>query len=209
MFAVSWLIFFAVGAILATLVDATLYHRYDDRGIGQCYGVLHGTFHADHLHASLEFEATSPRQFRIYPPETYKYDSIKLTIRSETGDKTGVLSVPEMTFATNSDKAHLNKDKFCVLLLGDKAKAHERFKTTTDFYELLKSTGSGQFPGPRHHPYQIPFYDANQSQNDSLVSGRFVHFSAGKRVPNLLVYWALACFTGMVFHASRIRRTMR
>ena len=209
-FLVKWLLIFVIGAVLTLLLVSVCYHRYVDHGVGEYYGIVDGTFHVDQPWAMLRFQAESPETFRLGPPQTYIYDSMELTIASDAGEVSGKLYVPEMKLDVDGETRQLSESSFAMLLLGGDAVSHEDFDATINFFALLQSAGSGKFAPPRHHTYQIPFYDPdNNDDEDHSAGGRFVHFSTGKRVPHLLVYWTIAWLMGMTFTVVRDRITMR
>ena len=205
-----WLLVLVVGASLATLLDSVIYHRYDDNGVGEYYGVVHGTFQCDRPSAFLEFEAESAKSFRWWPPDTYIYDSLNLKIATESGELSGKLNAAHMTFDAGDKEIRLTEPLFARLLLGDETIGYDDAHTISRLFSLLQSAGAGQFPHPRHHTYQIPFYDSEaEFDHESVVGGRFVHFSCGKRASHLVVYWAIAWMIGLTCHVLRDRITNR
>ena len=206
-----WLLAFVVGYFVTTFLVSISYHRYDDHGIGNYYGATHGNFRSFTPDTYLKFDAESPKAFRFAPPTTYTYGSLELMVINESGmTMQGKLHVPKMEFVTETGTQIVTEDLLSRWLLGPEYSKHDDAETVAGLYTLLQSAGSGAFPRPRHHSYQIPpFLPPEEGRVEKREAGSFVHFSGGYRVPHLPVYWTVICLVGWAFHMANRVITIR
>jgi hypothetical protein len=176
-----------------------LYHRYDDHGVGEYYGIIRGRFIGDDPETCLEVNAESSRAWRWAPPHTYVYDSLNLTVFNADGNELqGRLSVPDMVFDTQRNTEPMTQKSFATLFLGTDVSA-ENAKTANEVFEMFRTAGTGEFPPPRHHSYSI-------GNDETRIAGNVGHWSMGKRVPHLLVYWVAVWLIALLARVTRIAK---
>ena len=127
---------------------------------------------------------------------------------SESEEIDGLLFVPQMRLETAQATIQFTEPEFANLILEESENTKAR-ETVSQLYELFRTAGTGKFTRPRHHSYQIPFYDPKHKPTDySNFGGSFVHWSCGSRFPGILILWVFVWLIGVAVHALRDRITM-
>ena len=193
--AIRWILALVLGGLLVSEILVPIcYHRYVVHGIGPYGGVIHGKCFAVQSGSYLEFDGESKFETKLWPPTTYTYDSLDIKLTSADGiNYKGKLNVPSMTFATDEQTCQLNKELLSDLLFSSSS---NDFVETGKLHDLLKSAGTGKFPSPQHHSTEI-------GSEDSQLVGSFVHWSRGRRISHLLVYWAIAWVLALIVYVIR------
>lgn len=175
-----------------------IYHRYDDHGVGEYYGIIRGRVFGYDPESYVEVSGQSHSSFRWAPPRTYMYDTLDLTIVAFDGTQLrGQLDIPEMTLATDGANEPITEQSFATLLLGPNPR-DDRVDVTNEIFAHLRSAGTGEFPPPRHHHYSF-------GNDDSRLGGDIAHWSMGSRVPDLLLYWMVLWFGLLLLNTFRNR----
>lgn len=177
----------------------TVYHRYDDHGVGEYYGIVRGRVFGYDPTSYVEIAGQSPASYRWTPPQTYVYESLDLTIITSDGKQLqSRLNVPEMTLTTDGQTERITEQSFATLVLGPNA-LEDRVNVANEIFAHLRSAGNGEFPPPRHHYYSF-------GNDDARLGGDIAHWSMGTRIPHLLLYWVVLWFVLLfvrVFRGAR------
>ncbi len=197
-FVLRWILLLIGGALFTTLFLVPMfYHRYNDHGVGEYYGIVRGRVFGYDPTSYLEIAGQSSASYRWTPPQTYVYDSLDLTIVTSDGRQLqSRLNVPEMTLTTDGTTERITERSFATLLLGPNAPA-DRANVALEIYAHLRSAGTGEFPPPRHHYYSF-------GNDDALIGGDIAHWSVGNRMPHLLLYWVVFWFVLLLLRVVRV-----
>ncbi|MCA9258888.1 MAG: hypothetical protein KDA61_06795 [Planctomycetales bacterium] len=191
------------GLFIVLVLMPAMFHRNDDHGVGEYYGVIVGRIYGDRGAACLTVNAKSRASWRWSPPETYVYDTLDVTLVDSDGTEfRGRLRVPEMVLEGDEKAESMPKEVFVRRLVGESQFSESTDRTAGELFEMLRTAGTGEFPPPKHH-----YYDIGDETSD--LNGYVAHWSHGSRVPLLIVGWGVVWGVALLARVRRLLSTAR